>query len=61
VGMQADLVMFDADRVTDHATVADIHALSSGISHVWVNGTEVFADGAATSALPGKVIRRGVK
>jgi len=61
VGMQADLVMFDPDLVTDHATVANIHALSSGISHVWVNGMEVFANGAATGALPGKVIRRGDK
>lgn len=59
VGMQADLVMFDPDLVTDHATVADIHALSTGISHVWVNGAEVFSNGAATGSLPGEVIRRG--
>ena len=59
VGMRADLVIFDPDTVTDHATVADIQALSSGISHVWVNGIEVFANSAATGALPGNVIRRG--
>jgi N-acyl-D-amino-acid deacylase len=60
-GNFADLVLFDPETITDHATVADINALSSGISHVWVNGEEVFSNGKAGPALPGKVLRREVK
>jgi N-acyl-D-amino-acid deacylase len=57
-GLYADLVLFDPGKVTDRATTSDPHALATGIERVWVNGQAVFADGAATGARPGRVLRR---
>jgi N-acyl-D-amino-acid deacylase len=45
--------------VLDNATPQDPQALSSGISRVWVNGVEVYADGRETGARPGRFIARG--
>jgi len=56
--MFADLVLFDPATVVDRATPAEPHLTSVGIARVWVNGTEVFADGKTTGAKPGRVIRR---
>lgn len=56
-GMRADIVIFDPERVQDHATVSEINALSTGISQVWVNGQLAFAEGEVTAALPGEVVR----
>ena len=60
-GMFADLVLFDPTTVIDRATPQEPHLTSVGISRVWVNGAEVFADGKTTSARPGKVIRRAAR
>jgi N-acyl-D-amino-acid deacylase len=60
-GMFADLVLFDPATVIDRATPQEPHLTSVGISRVWVNGAEVFADGKTTSARPGKVIRRAAR
>ena len=57
-GMFADLVLFDPTTVIDRATPQEPHLTSVGIARVWVNGTEVFADGKTTGAKPGRVIRR---
>jgi N-acyl-D-amino-acid deacylase len=57
-GAAADLVLLDPATVIDRATTDDPHALSVGIERVWVNGTPVFAEGKATGALPGRVLRR---
>lgn len=57
-GMIADLVLFDPDTVIDRATPEHPDALSEGIDSVWVGGELVYQDGAATTARPGKVIRR---
>ena len=57
-GMIADLVLFDPETVIDNATPENPQAISTGILSVWVGGELVFADGAATDARPGKVIRR---
>lgn len=59
-GKIADLVLFDPATVSDHATPADPGALSTGIARVWVAGELAFADGKATGAHPGRVIRREV-
>jgi N-acyl-D-amino-acid deacylase len=57
-GMFADLVLFDPATVADRATPREPHLTSVGISRVWVNGQEVYADGKPTGARPGHVIKR---
>jgi N-acyl-D-aspartate/D-glutamate deacylase len=57
VGADADLVVFDAARVTDQATYAASTRPSSGIAHVLVDGTFVVRDGELVpDALPGKPV-----
>jgi N-acyl-D-amino-acid deacylase len=56
-GQFADLVLFDPRSVVDRSTTAAPQALSDGIERVWVNGVEVFRDGAATGERPGQVLR----
>lgn len=41
----------------DHATFADPHKLSTGMSHLFINGVQVLADGVHTGATPGRVVR----
>lgn len=53
----ADVVVFDPDSISDHATYEDPHQLASGVVHVWVNGQRVLKDGKHTGALPGQVVR----
>jgi dihydroorotase/N-acyl-D-amino-acid deacylase len=57
-GLWADVVVFDADRLTDVATFEQPNQLSVGMDAVLVNGVPVIKDGKATNALPGKVLRR---
>ena len=56
-GMWADVVVFDPETITDRATFSAPNQLSVGMQWVLVNGVPVVADGAATSALPGRVLR----
>ena len=56
-GMWADIVVFDPDLITDRATFAAPKQLSVGMQWVLVNGVPVIADGVATNALPGQVLR----
>ncbi|HEY7504732.1 MAG TPA: D-aminoacylase [Gemmatimonadales bacterium] len=57
VGMWADVVVFDPATVRDRATFAQPHQLSEGMRWVLVNGVPVIAEGKATGARPGKVLR----
>ncbi len=57
IGAKADLVLFDPQTITDHATFEKPHQLSSGIVQVWVNGQRVVQDGQHTGATPGQVVR----
>ena len=57
-GMFADLVLFDPATVMDRATPQQPHVPSVGISRVWVNGQEVFANGATTGVRAGRPIKR---
>jgi N-acyl-D-amino-acid deacylase len=57
IGMWADVVVFDPERVRDRATFAEPNQLSEGMRWVLVNGIPVIADGVATGALPGQVVR----
>ncbi|HEX5831113.1 MAG TPA: D-aminoacylase [Gemmatimonadaceae bacterium] len=56
-GHFADVVVFDAARVTDHATFEQPHQYATGMVHVFVNGTQVLRDGDHTGATPGRVVR----
>jgi N-acyl-D-amino-acid deacylase len=57
VGLWADLVVFDPDKVTDRATFGDPNQLSNGMEWVLVNGVPVVDGGKPTGARPGKVLR----
>ncbi len=66
VGAQADLVVFDLERIHDRATNLYPHSYPfenyphqypEGIDYVFVNGELVVANGEHTGALPGRVLR----
>jgi N-acyl-D-aspartate/D-glutamate deacylase len=57
-GSDADLVVFDPEKITDQATYTASTRPSSGIRHVLVNGTFVVRDGRLdTDTRPGRAIR----
>ncbi len=56
-GFFADVVVFDPQRVEDHATFEDPHQLASGVLHVLVNGEVALLDGEATGVFSGRVVR----
>lgn len=56
-GYYADVVVFDPAKIQDHSTFEDPHQLSTGMSHVFVNGVQVLRDGEHTGATPGRVVR----
>jgi N-acyl-D-aspartate/D-glutamate deacylase len=68
-GWFADLVVFDPASISSQPTelLRDLpgggerlSAASRGITHVFVNGSEVVTDGAVTAARPGRVLRSGL-
>jgi N-acyl-D-aspartate/D-glutamate deacylase len=60
-GMKADVVVFNPATIADTSTYEDPHHFAAGIRDVLVNGKPVLRDGAMTSELPGRVVRRGFK
>ena len=57
VGFFADVVVFDAEQVRDHATYDEPHQYATGVQHVFVNGVQVLDNGQHTGATPGRVVR----
>ena len=55
-GNFADIAVFDAAKIQDHATFEKPHQLASGMVHVFVNGAQVLRDGNHTGAKPGRVV-----
>ena len=56
-GYYADIVVFDPEKIIDHATFEKPHQYAMGMVHVFVNGTQVLKDGQHTGAKPGRVVR----
>lgn len=56
-GLAADVIVFDFDKVQDHATFEKPDALSTGMHFVIVNGRLVLEEGKFTGARPGRVLR----
>jgi N-acyl-D-amino-acid deacylase len=56
VGCYADVVIFDPATVIDKATFEQPHQLAVGVRDVWVNGTQVLANGSHTGAMPGRIV-----
>ena len=60
-GAYADLVLFDPDAIADTTTFEDPARPAAGIRAVFVNGREVWAEGAAAPSAgpaPGRLLRR---
>lgn len=57
-GQAADLVVFDFDRVQDHATILNPGGHVEGIEYVFVNGIAVVDRERVTGSLPGVVLVR---
>ncbi|WP_276950498.1 N-acyl-D-amino-acid deacylase family protein [Enterocloster lavalensis] len=56
-GYDADLVIFDYDRLKDTATYTNSNSLTEGIDYVLVNGQIVYEDMKLTGIYSGKMIR----
>jgi N-acyl-D-amino-acid deacylase len=56
-GYYADLTIFDPAKIQDHATFESPHQYSTGVVHVFVNGTQVLKDGEHTNEKPGRIVR----
>jgi N-acyl-D-amino-acid deacylase len=56
-GCFADVVVFDPAKIQDHATFEKPHQYSTGVVHVFVNGTQVLKEGEPTGKKPGRVVR----
>jgi N-acyl-D-amino-acid deacylase len=56
-GYFADVVVFDPETITDHATFSEPHQYATGVHFVLVNGEVVVRDGEHTGAKPGRVVR----
>jgi N-acyl-D-aspartate/D-glutamate deacylase len=61
VGADADITIFDANRIIDRATVEEPGRPSEGVRYVLVNGVLVVNDGQLRSGVtPGRAIRAGI-
>jgi N-acyl-D-amino-acid deacylase len=56
-GYFADVVVFNANTVSDHATYENAKQYATGVEHVFVNGIQVLQNGNHTGAKPGRIVR----
>ena len=56
-GYHADVVVFDPEKIQDHATFEKPQQYATGVTDVWVNGMQVLKNGEHTGATPGRVVR----
>lgn len=57
-GHFADVVVFDPNTITAHATFEKPMQYATGVHHVFVNGTQILRNGEHTGAKPGRVVVR---
>jgi N-acyl-D-amino-acid deacylase len=57
-GMLADVIVFDPATIRDEATYTEPTKLATGMRWVFVNGKAAVADGAMTSTMAGRALRR---
>mgnify|MGYP002421730487 CR=1 FL=1 len=57
-GMDADLTLFDAAKITDHATYTQPLLPNEGIRRVYLGGVCTVRDDQYTGAMAGKLLRR---
>jgi N-acyl-D-amino-acid deacylase len=57
VGAYADITVFNADTIIDHATYAEPTKLSEGVSYVFVNGKLEYDNGKLTGDTAGRPMR----
>ena len=55
-GLAADVTVFDAAKIIDHATFENPRQYSTGVEYVMVNGQIVLARGQHTHAHPGVIL-----
>jgi N-acyl-D-aspartate/D-glutamate deacylase len=55
-GMAADVTVFNAATIIDHATYDKPHQYSTGVEYVIVNGKVVLDKGQHTGAKPGTIL-----
>jgi N-acyl-D-amino-acid deacylase len=56
-GYHADIVIFDPERIEDHATFENPHQYATGVEHVFVNGIQVLNQGEHTGEFPGRFVK----
>jgi N-acyl-D-amino-acid deacylase len=56
-GNYADIALFDAGKIIDHATFTKPQQYAVGMVHVLVNGVPVLRDGVHTGAMPGRFVK----
>ncbi len=56
-GMDADICVFDPEKIQDHATFADCRARATGLAYVLVGGEVVVRDAASNGKRVGRVLR----
>ena len=56
-GLKADITIFNPATIRDVSTFDDPKHYSTGITHVFVNGRRVVADGKITAERPGRPLR----
>jgi N-acyl-D-amino-acid deacylase len=56
-GYYADVVVFDANTITDVATFTAPHQYAEGVIYVMVNGQLVIKEGVHTGKMPGKFVK----
>jgi N-acyl-D-amino-acid deacylase len=56
-GNYADIVIFDPNTISDHATFDKPHQYATGMIDVFVNGVQVLKNGEHTNATPGRFVK----